>query len=116
MLEIPELDGMICQQLWPQDLAQCARVNKRWHSIVIPHLWRDLTYWNRRQACVQMVADDYLEEQQRQNLPSERQSSHMSALSKYGHWIRLLPNEVYLRDAFLKHTTSKNGLNAFELF
>ncbi|KAK3811042.1 MAG: hypothetical protein J3Q66DRAFT_350847 [Benniella sp.] len=119
MLEIQELDNMICQLLSVQDLARCARVNKRWHSIVIPHLWRDLecvgSCWKRSQEFVQMVAEDYLEEQQRRNLLGEGQSSHMSALSKYGHWIRLLPNEYFFKDAFIWYE-SKNGPSAFELF
>ncbi|KAK3811040.1 MAG: hypothetical protein J3Q66DRAFT_350843 [Benniella sp.] len=119
MLEIQELGDMICQLLSLQDLARCARVNKRWHSIVIPHLWRDLecvgSCWKRSQAFVQMVAEDYLEEQQRRNLLCEGQSSHMSALSKYGHWIRLLPSGYYFRDAFTWYER-KNGPSAFELF
>jgi len=133
MLGIQELDDAVCQELSHHDLTQCAQVSKKWHSIVIPHLWRDLT-WLEQQTCrtnlqefIQFVAEDYLEEQQRQVLPDEGHSmeqssqipppsSHMSALSKYGQWIRLLPRELYLRDAFLAYSKSRNGLDAFEPF
>src|SRR5690349_17531954 len=43
MLDLPEIDNMICQQLSRHDLTQCARVNKKWHTIVIPYIWHDLS-------------------------------------------------------------------------
>lgn len=43
MLDIPELGDMVCRLLGAHDLAQCARVDKKWNSLVVPYFWRDLT-------------------------------------------------------------------------
>jgi len=116
MLDLTELDDMVYQRLSRHDLTQCARVSKKWHSVVIPHLWRDLSWIsslnhkrNRRLFC-SMVLEDYLAEQRRQELlqkngdttdPSQAQPSHPpSTLSKYGHWIRKLPIPVHLEVEF----------------
>ncbi|KAF9353152.1 hypothetical protein BGX34_011776 [Mortierella sp. NVP85] len=106
MLDIPELDRMVFRQLGLHDLAQCARVSKKWHALVMPYLWHDLSdlSWDRadRDDFRRIVLEDYLAERQRQQLQAEddsveqstqtQPSPHSPALSKYGHWIRLLPN------------------------
>ncbi|KAK3811049.1 MAG: hypothetical protein J3Q66DRAFT_350858 [Benniella sp.] len=51
-----------------------------------------------------------------QPAPTPPHSSRMSALSKYGHWIRLLPSKDYLAGAFLAYSTSKNGPTDSQLF
>ncbi|KAF9916724.1 hypothetical protein BGZ65_000155, partial [Modicella reniformis] len=43
MFDLPELDDVIYQQLRRHDLAQCARVNKKWNRVVSPYLWSDIT-------------------------------------------------------------------------
>ncbi|KAK3810940.1 MAG: hypothetical protein J3Q66DRAFT_404338 [Benniella sp.] len=59
MLDIPELDELICQQLSRHDLVQCTRVYKKWHRIVVPEIWRDLSSENfsepQQAAFVQLV-------------------------------------------------------------
>jgi len=39
MFDLPELDEPIIRQLNRHDLAQCARVSRTWHRIVVPFLW-----------------------------------------------------------------------------
>ncbi|KAK3810978.1 MAG: hypothetical protein J3Q66DRAFT_390897 [Benniella sp.] len=103
MLDIPELDTMICTQLhWP-DLARCARVSKKWHAIVTPFLWSSFncvvvsSNITQRQAFARLILDDYLHEQRQHQ---STQSSHihppppspsLPPLSKYGHYIKILP-------------------------
>jgi len=71
MLGLTELDDMICQRLSRRDLAQCARVSKKWHSIVIPQLWHDASWISltkghkSRLAFCRMVREDHRAEQQR---------------------------------------------------
>ncbi|KAK3811127.1 MAG: hypothetical protein J3Q66DRAFT_58950, partial [Benniella sp.] len=113
MLDIPELDDMICQQLNPHDLTQCARVSKKWHSLVIPRLWRDLSwmcprfdYSTEAHAFSRMVLEDYLAEQRYQELQDVGQSMQarpfrpLSTLSKYGHRIRILPDPTCFQRFF----------------
>ncbi|KAK3811047.1 MAG: hypothetical protein J3Q66DRAFT_404433 [Benniella sp.] len=127
MLNIPELDSMICLQLNPDDLARCARVNKRWHNLVTPHLWRDLTWLKKvcrtsQQAFCLMVLEDYLAEQKRHASEDNahlveqpiRPSDPVSTLSKYRHWIQLLPDPYQLRIP-LFGTTGENGPTAYKL-
>ncbi|KAK3810897.1 MAG: hypothetical protein J3Q66DRAFT_390844 [Benniella sp.] len=106
MFDIPELDDMVCRQLRPQDLAQFARVNKKWHTVVIPYLWKDLSCLNassstQRQAFTSLLLEDYLQEQretesQKDGTGTEQavqaQLPSPSALAKYGCWIRILPD------------------------
>ena len=108
MLDIPELDDMICRQLVLHDLAQCALVSKKWHTLVIPYIWRDLSWMT--QYCTstkvrdffRMVNEDYIAEQQCQDLQGAEQSTQarsilpLSALSRYGRWIRVLPDPYQL--------------------
>ncbi|KAK3811050.1 MAG: hypothetical protein J3Q66DRAFT_350859 [Benniella sp.] len=101
MLGTPELDNMVCQRLSPQDQARCARVSKTWHALIVPHLWRDLRWlgW-RAERFMSLIQQDYREEQQRQKSQNGghameqlvQPSPPLSALSKYGRWIRLLPD------------------------
>jgi len=102
MLGTTELDNMVCQRLSLQDLARCARVSKMWHALVVPHLWRDLRWlrWQWDERFRSLIQKDYREEQQRQKSQDGghtmeqlvQPSPPLSALSKYGHWIRLLPD------------------------
>jgi len=118
MLGLPELDTIVCEQLRRQDLAQCARVSKKWHAAVIPHLWGDLKYLRnlsdlQKDAFRNMVQEDYLEEIQRLRL---REDDHVmeqdvqtssptsSALSKYGTWIQELPSVEDLERILLPPT------------
>ncbi|KAK3811051.1 MAG: hypothetical protein J3Q66DRAFT_443308 [Benniella sp.] len=68
MLDLPELLDKVCQLLVRDDLMRCALVSNAWHSIVIPHLWRDLSWISSRRsrdAFRMLVLEDYLAEQQR---------------------------------------------------
>lgn len=102
MFGLPEIDDKICRLLDRQALAQCVRVNKTWHYIVIPYLWHDIkfvSYPAQKAAFRDMVMEDYLSEQRRQlreeghemeNNPTQPSPS-ASSLEKYGPWIRKLP-------------------------
>ncbi|KAK3810927.1 MAG: hypothetical protein J3Q66DRAFT_350546 [Benniella sp.] len=112
MLGLPELDDIIFQQLGRHDLAQCARVNRKWHTAVIPYLWSDLSCLEdspdtQRLALSRLVMEDYLsgKEQRRQvqgGYYGAKQSTHarlafpLSTLAKYRPWIRVLPNPQHL--------------------
>ncbi|KAK3811021.1 MAG: hypothetical protein J3Q66DRAFT_350792 [Benniella sp.] len=124
MLGIQELDDLFCLQLTRPDLARCARVNKKWHSIVIPHLWRDLTNldrsFTRRLSFCRMVLEDYLgEQQQRQKWLDEgsvveqdiqpQSTSALTALAKYGSWIRVLPALGNLMNSFHCQSPAARG-------
>ncbi|KAF9136124.1 hypothetical protein BGW39_006920 [Mortierella sp. 14UC] len=107
MFDIPELDEMICLQLVRRTLARCARVNKKWHRIVTPYIWHDLSgnrLISEKEAFCKMVLYDYLEEQVRQQkspkedpglkqLLQKRSSPPLSLLAKYGACIRLIPED-----------------------
>lgn len=112
MLGLTELDDTICERLGRRDLVRCAQVSKKWHSIVIPHLWHDVSWisFNHKGAGAfyEVVLEDYLAERghrsqrKRDDMeePSQAQSSPPpSTLSKYGHWIRKLPSRT-LEDVF----------------
>ncbi|KAK3811121.1 MAG: hypothetical protein J3Q66DRAFT_58920 [Benniella sp.] len=117
MLDIPELDDTIYQQLGLHDLTQCALVSKKWHTLVTPHLWRDVsgkdpysldcTMW----AFFRMIQKDYNAEKRYQELQDGEQSTQarsplpLSALSKYGHLIRVLPdpNQISGPPEMLQH-------------
>ncbi|KAF9345100.1 hypothetical protein BGX34_005027, partial [Mortierella sp. NVP85] len=115
MLDIPELDGPICQKLSRRDLAQCTRVCKKWHRIVVPYIWRDLSSGDfsepQQAAFVQLVADDYLQERQQQGLQLESHSTYQQLLSqpyrplaKYGHLVQRLPCPNILERYFGGHS------------
>ncbi|KAF9343254.1 hypothetical protein BGX34_007019, partial [Mortierella sp. NVP85] len=106
MFRIPELNDMVYGLLSREDLVQCARVNKKWHAVVIPYLWKDLSCLNdsssaRRQGFTSLLLKDYLQELRKPDLqkyehvfeqPVEAQPASSSALAKYGCWIRTLPD------------------------
>jgi len=73
MLDIPVLGDMICWELGRSDLAECARVNKKWHTVAISHLWRDLSWINQEHvlstAFLKMIQEDYRAEQVYRELP-----------------------------------------------
>ncbi|KAK3811087.1 MAG: hypothetical protein J3Q66DRAFT_390971 [Benniella sp.] len=106
MLDLPELLDKVLQHLNHRDLPQCAQVNKQWHALTIPHIWRDLTcvysYNAGGKAFHRIVLEDYLQENGYQEEPPQR-----SALSKYGHLIRLLPNPVDLESAFRSQASTQ---------
>ena len=115
MLDIPELDNMICRQLEANDLTQCALVSKKWHSLVIPHIWRDISGTSpyfldaKVRVLFRMIEEDYDAEKQYQELQDGEQSTQaqsplpLSALSKYGHLIRLLPDPTQFSPELLQH-------------
>ncbi|KAK3810859.1 MAG: hypothetical protein J3Q66DRAFT_350384 [Benniella sp.] len=93
MLGLPELDDTICRQLSRHDLVQCARVSRKWHEAVIPYLWNDLKCIASRVLEKQMafrwvVAQDYIAQE---GHSLEQLPAFVSALTKYGPWIRELP-------------------------
>ncbi|KAK3811134.1 MAG: hypothetical protein J3Q66DRAFT_351106 [Benniella sp.] len=115
MLDLPELDDKVCLYLNWNDLARCARVSKKWHSIVIPHLWRDLSWpWSdisriHKKGLCDMALADYLSNQQHRALLGQGNNNteqslsppHFSTtLSKYGHLIRVLPGPMDFLDSF----------------
>ncbi|KAK3813271.1 MAG: hypothetical protein J3Q66DRAFT_412771 [Benniella sp.] len=116
MLDITELDEPICRQLSRHDLAHCTRVCKRWHRIVAPYIWRDLSagdFSKQQQAAfVLLVAGDYLQERQHQELQQESHSTdqqfppHPSRpLAKYGHLVQRLPCSKTLEQYFEGHSS-----------
>ncbi|KAF9925105.1 hypothetical protein BGZ65_007959, partial [Modicella reniformis] len=131
MLDIPELNKLICQQLNKHDLTQCARVNKKWHGNVIPHLWRDINFkWDReentqvrqKKAFRRVVLEDYLMEQQQQQQGEEHSSMDqhtqgqssfsLSTLKKYGPWIQTLPTPEHLLLCFNPQRVSTRSLRS----
>ncbi|KAK3811088.1 MAG: hypothetical protein J3Q66DRAFT_390972 [Benniella sp.] len=108
MLDLPELLEKIFQDLKHHDLAQCAQVNKHWHALTVPFLWRDVTCvcigGSRRKAFRRIVLEDYLQENGR-----ERGLSQPSALLKYGQLIRLLPSPRDLESVLRSHDYTQQG-------
>jgi len=110
MFSIPELNDIVYGLLSRQDLVQCARVNKKWHTVVIPYLWKDLSCLNasssaQRQAFASLLLEDYLQEQRKAELQKDETGSEQpvqaplpssSALAKYGCWIQILPDSKEL--------------------
>ncbi|KAK3810928.1 MAG: hypothetical protein J3Q66DRAFT_350547 [Benniella sp.] len=111
MFNIPELDDLVCRQLDHHDLAQCARVDKKWHAAAIPYLWGDLScledFHNaQQQSFGKLVLENYLHEQQHHQPLNEihtavhskqtQTSLPLPTLTKYSPWIRLLPGPGYL--------------------
>lgn len=108
MFDIPELNELVFLQLGRRTLAQCARVNKKWHRIVTPYVWHNLSEkrWHADKAFYKMVLRDYFEEQERKQqqlqkedpglnqLLQKRSSPPLSLLAKYGACIRLIPEDL----------------------
>ncbi|KAG0229389.1 hypothetical protein B0O80DRAFT_497543 [Mortierella sp. GBAus27b] len=106
MFDIPELNNAIYLQLERDDLARCAQVNKKWHKTLIPYVWNDITFLRNscsreRAAFCKMVAEDFFNERwahlgqesgQDMGQPTRPSPSPFtSGLTKYGHWIRAIP-------------------------
>ncbi|KAK3811023.1 MAG: hypothetical protein J3Q66DRAFT_350794 [Benniella sp.] len=113
MLGIQELDDIICGHLGRHELAQCARVCKKWHSVVAPRIWSDLSWlgWygtpRRWRAFRSMVLEDYLAGQchhglHKQGFHTER--AQPPALSNCGQWIQMLPSIKELLEVLQPHT------------
>ncbi|KAI8362232.1 hypothetical protein B0O80DRAFT_435341 [Mortierella sp. GBAus27b] len=117
MFEIPELDEMICQQLSRHDLAQCVRVDKKWHAIIAPYLWRDLTCldhqaypYSQQKRFRRLVLEDNLHQRLYRDLQRTghvvdhpvqgRPHPSISTLMKYGPLIRYLPAPDHLLTYF----------------
>ncbi|KAK3810869.1 MAG: hypothetical protein J3Q66DRAFT_350406 [Benniella sp.] len=83
MFGVPELDNLLCNHLRLHDLAQCARVSKKWNKVVIPYLWYKIDVdnvvtpprWSKPDVKIeerykgldpfcQLVVNDYVQEQQ----------------------------------------------------
>ncbi|KAK3810891.1 MAG: hypothetical protein J3Q66DRAFT_414039 [Benniella sp.] len=105
MFDILELDDMVCRLLARHDLAQCARVNKKWNSIVIPLLWKDLSClenasYAQRRAFRTLILEDYFYVQQATAMQEEGHGAEqhiptppsLSTLTKYIPWIQMLPD------------------------
>ncbi|KAF9360625.1 hypothetical protein BGX26_008463 [Mortierella sp. AD094] len=116
MFDIPELDDIVCLQLRRNDLSQCARVNKKWHDVVTPYLWRDIShipFVSQQKAFRRVVLDDYLDDQEHQQSQEEdhslkqhiqkRSSPSLSPLAKYGPCIRTIPEPARLLE-YLRST------------
>lgn len=111
MFDLPELDDVICSHLGQHDLVQCAQVSKKWHTIVIPHLWRAFQWTSvdrSKEAYRRIVLEDYHYEQERRQLHKEEGSSSeqpdqttlelhtLSTFTKYAHYIQTLPTPLNL--------------------
>ncbi|KAG0246308.1 hypothetical protein B0O80DRAFT_499632 [Mortierella sp. GBAus27b] len=104
MFGLFELDELICRQLSRQDLTQCARVNREWHSITIPILWRDLQWVQYRTGSWHlfrnMILEDYRQLQEEEfgiQSSTHATSSHpLPALTKYGTFVRHLPSPDWI--------------------
>ncbi|KAF9348911.1 hypothetical protein BGX34_002166, partial [Mortierella sp. NVP85] len=100
MFGITELDELVFQQLGRHELAQCVRVDRKWHEVAVPFLWSDLAClenlpWDHRQTFSRLVLEDYLRVQQHRKLKEGGQdmgqhTSPISNLAKYGRYVRLL--------------------------
>ncbi|KAK3811076.1 MAG: hypothetical protein J3Q66DRAFT_443327 [Benniella sp.] len=108
MLDLPELLEKVFQHLDRHDLTQCAQVNKQWHALTIPYIWRSLMCVcsgdERKKAFRRMVLEDYLQENGYQERPQKP-----SVLSNYGHLIRLLPNHANLENALRTQACTQQG-------
>ncbi|KAI8352244.1 hypothetical protein B0O80DRAFT_499549 [Mortierella sp. GBAus27b] len=129
MFDIPELDDLVCRQLSQHNLTQCARVNKKWHAIVVPYIWRSLhcLRWRTPQAELfrRMVLKDFVEAcaSKKDGHPMDRhirlRPRHISTLSQYAPLIRELPRlEVLfliLRDLTVGATGQSKGPTEHQL-
>ncbi|KAK3811073.1 MAG: hypothetical protein J3Q66DRAFT_404459 [Benniella sp.] len=106
MLDLPELLKKVFQRLDRHDLTQCAQVNKQWHALTIPHIWSDLTCVcsndARRETFRRIVLEDYLQENGHEEEPPQP-----SALSNYGHLVRLLPSPVDLESTLRSQASTQ---------
>jgi len=124
MLDIPELDILICQQLSRHDLTQCVQVCRKWSKIIQPHLWRDLSevsfeqfynLWmtdylfsrNRSSRTISDRASDRASDNKNNNNNNNKNNSinnkaagtevvEVPLLTKYGHLVQILPRPARL--------------------
>ncbi|KAF9204539.1 hypothetical protein BGZ49_005180 [Haplosporangium sp. Z 27] len=94
MIDIPELDAMICGKLSRRDLARCSLVSKQWHQTVIPYLWKDISHindysFNKHCSFRQIVLEDYL---QQKRLHTQSADHPSSTLAKHCRWIKVFPS------------------------
>lgn len=80
MTDITEIDDIIFGRLDSSDLARCILVNRKWHAIVAPYLWCDLSRLDKysdtqQQAFIRLVLEDYLQEHQDQRLKADDHST-----------------------------------------
>ncbi|KAG0087674.1 hypothetical protein BGZ92_007105 [Podila epicladia] len=121
MFDVPELTSMVSTHLEHHHLAQCTLVSKAWHSVVMPILWRTISYFHSPQQRFkfrELVHEDYhchhiLCKPDEEDLsptqayepvlavkPTEEGVSSgpldppivTTTLMKYGHWIRNIPD------------------------
>ncbi|KAI8352285.1 hypothetical protein B0O80DRAFT_454169 [Mortierella sp. GBAus27b] len=105
MLDIPEIDELICQGLGPHDLLQCVLVNKKWNAAIIPYLWRNLSFLRngherQQDAFHRLLLEDYLQTQQLDQCPNtteqpELSTSFTTTLARYGCLIQMLPGQLW---------------------
>ncbi|KAF9199770.1 hypothetical protein BGZ49_010072 [Haplosporangium sp. Z 27] len=91
MFDILELVELIVQNLCRGDLSRCARVNKLWYRSINPFLWGDTSEIYNKAAFRRIVLEDYLEQQE---------TSMLSPLKKYSHWIQKIPPPEDLLEYF----------------
>jgi len=111
MFGITELDELIIQKLERTDVARGARVCRKWHQIISPYLWHDLSCLRRlseaqKQDFARLVEEDYLCQQRHQALQEQDHQTeqypqasilpNLSPLAKYGPWIQVLPPPGHL--------------------
>ncbi|KAG0091244.1 hypothetical protein BGZ93_008554 [Podila epicladia] len=95
MFDILELDRLVYKYLDHHTLAQCARVNKRWHKVVMPFLWTSIhcLSLDQQPSFHRIVFDDYVQEHKRnatQELLSQNsdlESTSLTTLAQYGHYV-----------------------------
>ena len=115
MTDITEIDDVIFGRLEQYDLARCTLVSKKWHAIVVPYLWHDLSFLEKssdsqRQAFNKLVLEDYLQEHRYQepgegDRSSEQPSqplSSLSVLAKYAPVVRLMTDYIRPRPVNIK--------------
>ncbi|KAK3811016.1 MAG: hypothetical protein J3Q66DRAFT_350789 [Benniella sp.] len=108
MMDLPELIDNVCWHLNRNDLIHCARVNKAWHTIATPHVWRDLSWLSsrnngasRRAFCKVVLEDHHQSLLGHGNSVNQAPLSRpLSTLAKYGHWIQTLPALSCFRSQF----------------
>ncbi|KAG0243206.1 hypothetical protein BGX31_011015 [Mortierella sp. GBA43] len=104
MFDIPELDSLVYNKLERRDVARCARVNKKWHRCASPFVWYEITFGEDsphmpEATFCKLVIEDYLCERgprwgspKRSHHTQSLSSNFSSALTKYGPWIRKIPD------------------------
>ncbi|KAK3815470.1 MAG: hypothetical protein J3Q66DRAFT_389294 [Benniella sp.] len=99
VFDLPELTDIIFSYLSRNDLVQWARVSKKWHYVVIPDIWRDISTLNPDQhlRLAKMIIEDY---------QMMTDGCQQSALTKYCPLVRKLGylRRDLIRGVFLLHS------------